>query len=56
MSTPHKHINNVTSVVVEVKREEPHIRKRKKSYKNKEDRLPELWQRYKLQQSRVYYT
>ena len=34
---------NVTSVVVEVKREEPHLRKRKKCYKNK-DRLSELWQ------------
>ena len=40
--------NNITSVVVE--REEPHIRKRKKSYKNEEDRLAELWQRYNSQE------
>ena len=35
--------------MVEVEREEPHTRKRKKSYKNKEDRLAELWQRYNSQ-------
>ena len=27
-----------------------HIRKRKKSYKDKEDRLAELWQRYNSQE------
>ena len=42
--------SNVASVVVEVEREEPHIRKINESYKNKEERLSELWQIYKGQE------
>ena len=34
---------NIKSVLLEVQREEPHIRKRKCSYRNKEDILTELW-------------